>query len=235
MAEADWTELTDGLALAAVRKGVTTGVTPPNGGGSFVFGFNSITVVTGAVALFTNQVNFVPMAKGASIRGVVKRGVSGGPTGFAPFLLAGIQGTSVNDSAYLLGPGDSDPYHLVLKKGAIVTGLPDLAPDAPNNGILLRSTDTFNQDTYHHLRLDMIVNDNGDVLLRCFENDLAANPLGGAPVWVAIGGMVLFTDDTLQINSGSAPFTSGRGGFGYHTTDVTRRAFLDHLEVLRQL
>ncbi len=235
MAEADWSELTDGLALSAVRKGVTTGITPPNGGGSFVYGFNSIIVASGAVALFTNQVNFAPMAKGMSVRGVVKRGVSGGPTGFAPFLLAGIQGTSVNDLAYLLGAGDADPYHLVLKKGVISTGLPDLTPDAPNNGILLQSTATFSQDTYHHLRLDMIVNDNGDVLLRVFSNDLAANPLGGAPVWVAVGGMVLFTDDTLQVNSGSAPFTSGRGGFGYHTTDVTRRAFLDHLEVLRQL
>ena len=235
MAEADWTELTDGLALSAVRKGVTTGVTVPNGGGSFVFGFNSIIVVTGAAALFTNQVNFAPMTKGTSVRGVIKRGVSGGPTGFAPFLLAGIQGTSVNDSAYMLGAGDSDPYHLILKKGVIVAGLPDLTPDAPNNGILLQSTATFSQDTFHHLRLDMIVNDNGDVLLRVFENDLGANPLGGAPVWVAVGGMVLFTDDTLQVNSGSAPFTSGRGGFGYHTIDVTRRGFFDHLEVFRQL
>lgn len=235
MAEADWTELTGGLPLSAVRKGVTTGITPPPGGGSFVYGFNSIIVVGGAVALFTNQVNFAPMAKGVSVRGVVKRGISGGPTGFAPFLLAGIQGTSINDLAYMLGAGDSDPYHLILKKGTISTGLPDLTPDAPSNGILLQSAATFNQDTYHHLRLDMIVNLNGDVLLRVFENDLAANPLGGAPVWVPIGGMVLFTDDTLQVNSGSAPFTSGRAGFGYHTTDVTRRGFFDHLEVFRQL
>lgn len=235
MASADWTELTDGLPVAQVKKGVTTGITPPNGGGSFVYGVNSVVIATGAVALFTNQVNFAPMAKGASIRGVIKRGLSGGPTGFAPFLLAGIQGTSVNDSAYILGAGDSDPYHLVLKKGTIVSGLPDLAPDAPNNGILLRSTGTFSQDTYHHLRIDMIANLNGDVLLRVFENDLAANPLGGAPVWVAVPGMELFTDDTLQVASGSAPFTSGRGGFGYYTEDVTRRGYYDHLEVLRQL
>ncbi len=235
MAEADWTELTDGLVIATVDRGVTTGIARPPGGGSFVHGFNSLIVATGAVGLFANQTNFAPMAKGASVRGAIKRLVSGGPTGFSPFMFAGHQGTSVNDSGYLLGLADSDPYHLVLKKGVLGTGVPDLVPDAPNNGILLRSTSTFSLDTWHHLRLDMIVNDNGDVLLQVFENDLSANPLGGAPVWVAVPGMVEFVDDTLQINSGSAPFTSGRGGFAFHTVDVTRRGAFDHMEIFRQL
>ena len=235
MAEADWTELADGLNIATVDRGVTTGIPRPSGGGSFVHGFNSLVVAAGSVGLFTNQVNFVPMAKGASVRGAIKRLLSGGPTGFSPFFFSGHQGTSVNDSGYMLGLADSDPYHIVLKKGVLNTGVPDLAPDAPSNGVLLRSTATFAQDTWHHLRLDMVVNLNGDVLLQVFENDLDANPLGGAPVWVAVPGMEEFVDDALQINSGSAPFTSGRGGFGFHTSDVTRRGAFDHVEVFRQL
>ena len=235
MAETDWTFLNDGLDIANVDRGVTTGIARPPGGGSFVFGFNSLTAAAGAVGLFTNQVNFAPMAKGCSIRGAAKRLPSGGPTGFSPFLFVGVAGPSLNDSGYLLGLGDSDPYHLVLKKGVLVTGVPDLAPDPPNNGILKRSTATFAQDTWHHLRLDMIVNLNGDVLLQCFSNDLAVNPLGGAPSWVAVPGMEEFIDDALGINSGSAPFTSGRAGFGIRVQDVTRRAAFDHVEVFRQL
>ncbi len=237
MAEADWTEFTDGLGLSVVDRGVTNGIArpPSSGTNNFLHGFNSLTTAAGAVGLFTNQVNFAPMAKGVTVRGAIKRGVSGGPTGFSPFFVLGGQGVSVNDSAYLLGLGDGDPYHIVLKKGVIVAGVPDLAPDPPNNGILVRSTETFAQDTWHHLRLDMIVNLNGDVILQAFENDLSANPIGDPPVWVAIPGMEEFIDDTLQVNSGSAPFTSGRGGFGFQTADVTRRGFFDHVEIFRQL
>jgi len=235
MSEADFTLLADGLDLATVDRGVTTGIARPPGGGSFVHGFNSLTVAAGAVGLFANQVNFAPMAKGASVRGCVKRLPSGGPTGFSAFLFAGHQGTSVNDLGYLLALADGDPYHLVLKKGAIVAGVSDLAPAPTSNGILLRSTGTFSQDTWHHLRLDMIVNLNGDVLLQVFENDLSAQPLGTAPVWTPVAGMEEFVDDALQINSGSAPFTSGRGGMAFRTADVTRRAAFDHLEIFRQL
>jgi hypothetical protein len=234
MSSADWTEATGGLAIGVVDRGVTTGIARPNGGGSFVHGFNSLSVATGAVAFFTNQASFAPMAKGTSIYGAIQRGVSGGVTGFAPFIFAGLQGTAVTDLAYMLGLGDADPHHIVLKKGILSTGVPDLAPDAPNNGVLLRSTATYSPGTWLHLRLDMIVNLNGDVLLQCFANDLTANAVT-APVWVAIPGMTEFIDDALAINSGSAPYTSGRGGFGFYVEDVTRRGFFDQLVVNRQL
>jgi hypothetical protein len=234
MGSSDWTELTDGLNSTTVDRGVTNGIARPNGGGNFIFGFNSLTTSEGAVGFFCNQANFAPMAKGASIFGAVQRGAGGGNTNFAPFLMVGIQGTSVNDEAYMLGLGDDDPHHIVLKKGVIASGLDDLAPDAPNNGILLRSNDTYDPETWLHLRLDMIVNLNGDVLLQCFENDLTVNAVT-APSWSAISGMTEFIDDALQINSGSAPFTSGRGGFGFYTKDVTSRSYFDHVVVSRQL
>ncbi len=233
MAETDWTLLNDGLDAAAVDRGVTTGIDRPSGGGSFVFGFNSLSTAQGVVGLFTNQTNFAPMAKGGSVRGVLQRGPSGSPLNFAPFLFVGQQGPSVNDLGYLLGLGDGDPHHVVLRKGALSGGLPDVAPGT--QGVLRRSTATAMAATWLHLRLDMVVNQNGDVLLQVFQNDLVAHPLNSAPSWQAVAGMDEFIDDALGINSGSQPFTSGRAGFGFFTKDVTRRGFFDHVEVYRQL
>lgn len=242
MAQSEWTLLTDSLPGASVARGVTSGITKPNGGGNFVYGFNSLAIVDGAVALHNNQVNFAPMASGGSVRGAVKRSVGGGKSGFAPFLFIGLQGPSVNDLGYLLGLSDADPHHISLRKGSIVTGLPDggVDPDASPN-ILMRSTATFEEDTWLHLRLDMIVQGTGDVLLQVFANDLDTNPVT-APVWAQVAGMEGpqsptidgFVDDAIGVNTGSAPFTSGRAGMAFRVEDVTRRSFFDHLEVARQ-
>lgn len=231
MAETDWTFMQDILDASTVDRGVTNGIARPPGGGNFLFGFNSLTTAQGCVALFANQVSFAPMAKGGSVRGCLQRGPGGGPTGFAPFLFVGAQGNSVNDSAYLLGLSDDDPHKVVLRKGSLVAGLP-----ASNDASVLRkSAGSFSQGAWLHLRLDMIVNDNGDVILQAFKNDLTAHPLGTTPDWQAIAGLDQLVDDALGINTGSQPFTSGRGGFGLFTKDVTRRGFFDHLEIFRQL
>jgi len=214
-----------------VDRGVTAGIARPPGGGSFLFAFNSLAAVQGAVGLFCNLVDFAPMAKGASIRGCVQRGPGGGPTGFSPFMFLSCQGNSVNDTAYLLGLSDDDPHRIVLRKGAVAVGIPD--SEGPN--VLLASGESFSQGTWLHLRLDVIVNDNGDVVLKVLRNDLGAHPLGSPPDWQPVPGMVEFIDDHLGINSGSQPLTSGRGGFGMAVADVTRRGFFDHLELLRQV
>jgi hypothetical protein len=230
MGQSDWSYLTNGLDMATVDRGVTAGIPRPPGGGGFLFAFNSLSAVTGAVALFANLEGFAPMAKGGSMRGVLQRGPGGGPTGFSPFLFLCCQGNSVNDSAYLLGLSDDDPHRIVLRKGSITVGLP--SADGP--GVLLKSSASFAQATWLHLRLDVIVNGNGDVILKVLQNDLAAHPLGTPPDWQPVAGMVEFIDDHLGINSGSQPLTSGRGGFGMAVRDVTRRAYFDHLELLRQ-
>ena len=150
MSETNWTFMQDVLDASTVDRGVTNGIARPPGGGNFLFGFNSLTTAQGCVALFANQVNFAPMSKGGSVRGCLQRGPGGGPLGFAPFLFIGAQGNSVNDFAYLLGLSDDDPHKVVLKKGAIATGLP-----ASNQASVLRkSTNTFSQGTWLHLRLD---------------------------------------------------------------------------------
>lgn len=232
MASSDWTFLTNGLPIGSVDRGVTSGITPPNGGGSFVYGFNSLAVVSGAVALFANQANFAPMAKGGTVRGAIKRGISGGTTNFSPFLFIGLGGPDVGDNGYFLGLQDDEPYHIALRKGQLSDGIPEAGPGTL--GILRRSTTTYDPDTWHHLRLDMVVNVSGDVYLKCFENDLTANAVT-SPSWAAITGMDDFIDDSLGVNSGSTPYTSGRAGYGFVCSDVTRRAYLDHVEIGRQL
>ena len=232
MAQSDWQDLNDSISAASLARGVTSGVTPPNGGGSFIFAYNSLDASAGVHGQLVNIANYNPAAKGASIRGALQRGISGGPLLFAPFLFAGLQGASVNDTAYQLGLGDLDPHHIVLRKGSLVTGLPDNAPGS--NGVLRRSDATYSPGTWVHLRLDVIVNLNGDVILRCFKNDVVVNGVD-SPSWVAIPGMDDFVDDPTQINSGSAPLLDGRMGFGCYKGASTRRAYVDHIEALRQL
>jgi len=77
LASGDWTALTGGLGGASVAQGVTSGVVKPNGGGDFVYGFNSLALVDGAVGLHNNQANFAPMSSGGSVRGAIKRAPGG--------------------------------------------------------------------------------------------------------------------------------------------------------------
>lgn len=241
MAQADWTIAADSLGTGVVRRGATAGVAPPNGGGVGTYAFNSIDLTTGAVALFANQAGFAPTGSGGRVSGALKRLPSGGPQGFAPFLFVGLQGSSVNDLAYMLGLADDDPSRLVLKKGALTAGLANLAPDPTVNGVLMRSTEAIPEDTWVHLRLDVILQGSGDVIVQVFENDLDANPVS-SPIWTPIAGMEGplsptiegFVDDALGVNTGSVPLVGGRIGFGFYSDDVTRRGAFDHLQVARQ-
>jgi hypothetical protein len=99
----------------------------------------------------------------------------------------------------------------------------------------MKSSASFAQGTWVHLRLDVIVNANGDVVLKVFRNDLTTRPIGSAPEWQPVAGMLEFIDDQLAINSGTQPLTSGRGGFGFAVKDVTRRGYFDQIELYRQV
>lgn len=234
MAESNWTELTNSLAAPSLARGVTHGIARPPGGGNFCYGWNSRDTAQGVHGLFTNQVDFAPMAKGGSVRGAIQRGISGGPLNFSVMFFIGLQGTLVSDLAYLLGLSDADPHHIILRKGSPASGVPDDAPGS--SGVLRRSADTFAPGTWLHLRLDMIANPSGDVILKVFQNDLTVPGASVVtPDWKGIPGMDDFVDDALGINSGSPPYTSGRAGFAFFKKDVTRRGFVDHVEIMRQI
>lgn len=233
MAQADFTLLQDAASIGSINRAVTAGTTGPSGGGSFVFGFASRTADAVAAGLHVNQLGFSPMTSGASLRFATKRGLGG--AGFAAFGFIGLTGDSINDTGYLIGLCDDEPANIVLRKGLISSGLPNNAPGDPITlGTLRRSVAQYEADTWVHLRLDAIVNGNGDVVLNVYENDLTEN-LVSAPEWVAISGMGQFIDDALEVNTGSAPLVEGRAGMAFASTASARRGYFDYLEVLRQV
>lgn len=245
MGSSNWTLLTGELVQASLDRGVTTGIARPNGGGDFVFGYNSLVTDEGASGFFTNQANFTPTPanKGGSVRGCIQRGVSAGDINFAPFFFLLLQGTTTSDSGYIIGLEDNEPHKIIIRKGSVVTGVP--SGDIGESGILRKSTESFTKGTWLHLRLDAIVNLNGDVIIKAFASDLDDNVVI-SPDWQPIPGLedpdlvdshgdgTCFVDDALGVNSGSQPYTSGRIGFGFYTKDISRRGVFDHLECLRQ-
>lgn len=235
MASSDFTALTDGVDAASFVRGVTQGITPPPGGGSYVYAFNSVIAgTTGASGLKYTGLNFDPHTNGGRISAAMKRLPSGGVTGFAPMIYLALQGSSVNNTAYMLGLQDNDPSNIVLRKGTLVSGLPDGAATPLSNGILRRSAATYDNDTWVHVRLDVEVTGTGDVVLNVYQNDLDTNDVD-APVWAAVAGMDEFVDDVAQINTGSAPLTGGRSGIAFYAEDITRRVAFDHITLARQL
>ena len=242
MGESDWGTLDDGLSAAVLARGVTAGIAPPPGQGDFTYGYNSLSSEdAGAHGKYVNLANFTPMGSGpsspdggGSIRGCVKRVPSAGNTGMSPMLYIcnNSGGTpSVNDNAYLIGLSDADPYEIVLAKGVISSGL-----NADNTTILRRSSSEYimGDDIWHHLRLDAIVQPNGDVLLQVFKNNLDDHPLGNSPDWEAIPGMSEYIDDAIQINSESAPLLGGYIGYAFAINNaLNRRGAFKSIQALR--
>lgn len=242
MGQADWTDVPDGLNTASLSRVVTNGLVGPNGGNGFVYACNSLDgTVSGVHARYVSLTNFAPTGSGpsvsdggGSVRGCVQRVASPGNTGMSPFLFFALQGLSANDYGYLLGLSDNDPYQIVLAKAPLVSGL--RTADA-NVTILRSSADQYNMGDglWHHLRLDVIVQPNGDVKLVCFENDLSVYDLSGAPSWQQVGGMADFIDDPAAINSGSLPLWGGYAGLGFAVHNaLNRRGAFDAIELYRQ-
>ena len=130
---------------------------------------------------------------------------------------------------------DDEPSNLILRKGVLSDGIVPNAPGDPATlGTLRRSIDSYTQDTWVHVRLDMIVNGTGDVILRCYQSDLDTNAIT-APVWTEIVGMDAFTDDVLGVNTGTVPLVLGRMGFAAQTSASARRVYVDGVQGFRQI
>lgn len=231
MSSEDWAVLDDGLGT--VEKGVSNGLSVPSGGGSQIYAFNSMDAsVIGAAGLYCVIGNFSPMASGGRISACIRRLSSGQNTGFSPLIFISASGTSVNDSAYLLGLEDYDPYRIVLRKATIISGI----PQAANDNYLLRSSEQFqmSSELWHHLRLNAIEQPSGAVTLQVEQNDLDSHPCDN-PTWESINGMAPFVDDAVGINTGTVPLIGGYVGFAtaYQQSIATRAGF-DHIQIMRQ-
>ena len=233
MASSDFTLLQDSAPVASINRAVTFGTARPPGGGNFVLGFASKTSDSFSAGFHANQAGFNPSTAGGSIRFATKRGKGG--IGFAALGFVGSTGDSVNDTAYVIGLSDEEPSNIILRKGVLSSGVPPNAPGDPITlGTLRRSIDQFEEDTWVHLRLDMIVNGNGDVILAVFQNDLTLNEVS-SPIWIEVPGVDDFIDDALEVNSGSPPLVDGRAGVAFTSTASARRGYFDYFRYSRQL
>lgn len=233
MAQGDWTEFDDDLDSSILKREPTGGLTPPPGGGTYVFAFNSLEQAEGAAGLYVDLANFNPIAsaKGCQVTGALRKG-PGSATGYSAFLVALARATSVNDNAYLIGFEGSDPARIKVYKGPIVNGIPSTDPES--GGVTLMASDeSFDIDEWVHIRVDVIVQPSGDVLIKVFKNDLSSHNVD-SPSWVPLAGCEEFVDDILGINSGSLPYDGGYVGFGCEVNGVSKRAQFDYLTVTRQ-
>jgi hypothetical protein len=247
MGQLDWGNLSGALTTDDAVSGPTAGTTPPSGGGTYVFGMKAVQNVVGVVGKYCLQTNFSPTltGKGGRISGALRKSSVGAASGFSPFLFFAAGGTAVSDNAYLLGLSDENPSHIELRKGAISEGLPAIValdPDASPN-VLMRSTDVFPADTWQHLRLDVVIQGTGDVILQVYRSDLALHNVS-SPSWALVPGMegphyptfAGFVDDVLGVNTGSPPYAAGgRIGFASRFSTANRAAYFDQISVERQL
>lgn len=235
MASSDWITVPNSLLPATVARGVTAGVDRPPGGGTHLYawkGLGSGTVGVDALRVDVANFNPIPGSNGGQITFTAQK-KAGDQTGFAVFAFFQLQADDVTvGDAYMLGISAGDPGSIILRKGTLVGGLPDLEITDP--GILRKSVGGVGLDEWIHLRLDVISNPSGDVILKCFQNDLSVND-ATAPIWVAIDGMADFNDDSLGINSGSPGLAAGgRMGIGFFMQTAGVIGAVDHVVVGRE-
>lgn len=240
MAEADWSAITGGSALDAssVARGVTTAFTKPLDGGSYIYGFRSLDTSSGVAGKYCALANFTPIGggsnKGGSVRAAIKRYTA--KDGFFPFFGL-IKGTDPAEDGYFLGLTEgASSYYIALKKGSPASGL-----DSNESRILRVSSVPYTESgdaaaAWHHLRLDVLVNPSGDVIIDVYRNTLTS-PYGVTnPSWQAIAGMSQFVDDSIGILSDETPYLNSFYAMFGHYTAASQGAvsLFDHIEVIRQ-
>jgi hypothetical protein len=232
MSSTDWTELTGSASTSDLRRGLTDSPGPGicNGGGTFCYGLGSVVDTTLLAGMFYSDAGWITTPKGGRVMAAMVKAGKGTDSGnnllYAPFLFCNLQGALTTSNGYILGLTEEEPARIMLRKGALSSGM-----DPADSGMISLSADSFAKDTWVHLRLDVIEQPSGDVLLKVFQNDLTANAVT-APSWAAISGMDDFTDDSLGHATGSVPYTSGgRMGFGFYSeAAVNRYGYVDHFQ-----
>jgi len=240
VAQADWANLTGAaLGTGVVAKGVSSAFTPPSGGGTFINALSSVASGQGFAGKYLNLANFNPIAgtkKGGSFSCALKKYSSG--ITFAP-AFGLVKGTDPSSAVgYIVALTQEAGYKIGLFKGTLVAGF---SATAASSRLLRSSSTTFTKyggaaTDWFHLRLDVLVNPQGEVVLNVYENDLGAHTVA-APSWAAIAGMSTFIDDSAGILSGALPYLDGFyvvWGM-YVSNEVGRVAMFDYMEASRQL
>jgi len=238
MAQADWTNLTGtALGTSDINRGVSSAFTLVPSAGTYCYALRSATSTTGFGGKYCNLVDFTPFTgsrKGGSIRCLMKRYASGG--NYAP-IMGLVKGTDpTTNEGYMLGLSAASSYQVVLKKGAMASGLSASASD------VLGASDTAYTDVgdaaahWFHLRMDVLVNPHGEVVINVKQN-LNVHTYGplASVVWDDIDGIDQFIDDPAGVFSGSAPHLDGfYAVFGMYSAAAGSVALFDHIEVFRQ-
>lgn len=245
MGQQDWADLGGSLSTAVLKRGVTAGITGPNGSNGFVYGYNSLDgTVIGAHGKYVDLPGFDPTGSslsvadgGGIVRGAIRRVASPNNTGFTPMIFFCCQGASptINDQAYMLGLLDKDPYKIVLAKGPIVGGI--IEDQEETTKILMSGSREYNvgDGLWHHLSMSAVVQPNGDVVIYCYESDLSLHDIHN-PDWQIVSGFSSsgFIDDAININTGSSPLWGGYAGFAFAVTNaLNRRGAFDALQIYR--
>lgn len=236
MAEADFAALTNALDTDTVKRSVSAAFTRPNGGGSMVYGFRSLLATTGVSGLYVDLTNFNPITgtkKGGQITGCLKRYTSG--SGYFPFI--GLFVDKVyTASGYFIGLSDASSYKICLKKGS-PTSLGESESTVIRKSTAGYTASGDSADAWFHLKLDVLVNPHGEVVLSVKRNDLGSN-LVTAPSWAAIPGMDDFIDDSLgALMDDTGPHLQNFFAvYGHYTTNAQGSLSLfDHIVAQRQL
>jgi hypothetical protein len=236
MGAAEWSLVSGSLldrrtedAGSSCAAGATSGIeTPPGSRTAWSYGVRQLGSNPGVRAQRAAQVDLAPMLKGGHVSAWMRRGTPGA----VPFVFLGLQVDDVTESAYLLGLGADG--HLVLRRGALTGGVPDVAP-GPSAGVLSRSASTFALGAWVHLKLEVAVSRRTDPSL---HPDVVVNgyvDLAGSsedPDWSLALRVV---DDALGIRTGAPPLVGGFVGFGVHLDGTAGGwAALTDLSITRQ-
>lgn len=124
MGQANFALVANGLLASQVDSGVVGTASPPSGGGSFVFAFNTIVADAPGVQAYRSTITgFAPMAGGGTVRAALKRGLTALSSGFEPFIFIGLATDDVGDFAYCLGLEEAQPARILLRRGLLSEGV----------------------------------------------------------------------------------------------------------------
>jgi len=245
VAQADWITITNMASSADVAHTPTMAPSLEPKDGDFTYAFMSHVADVKFSGLCCAAVNFSPLADvhshhaGGSIRGYMRKHTPvSGPALFAPmFFIASSSGApdlDDNPSAYKLGLSEQaaagSPYHITLAKGS----LRDSGVKATTGDYLLRGTTSYTTARWFGLRLDVLFNPQGEIVLNVYE-DTANNPV--SPIWTRPAGFPdAYVDDGLGLLSGTLPLTGTLYvGFGQWSSQVGCCSAFDYLQISRQL